>query len=183
MNYVIASGPVIIENNAVLLNKDPDDPFWKFPGGKWELYDLSDWEQGLEEVARREAKEEVGIDIEIIRPLKPMMLKNSETIIVLIHWLSKRIGEIVPGGDTTEWAWHDISLSLPTAHPTSNPSSPTTSQAKSCKCLTSYSTTRRRRRSRRRIPKTSTAAPAVPPPQGSARPPGGIASEVLPIIF
>lgn len=108
MEYIIASGPVIIENDTVLLNKDPDDPFWKFPGGKWELYDLSDWEHGLEEVARREAKEEVGIDIEIIRPLKPMMLKEDDKVIILIHWLSKRIGDVVSGGDTTEWAWHDI---------------------------------------------------------------------------
>lgn len=108
MNYVIASGPVIIENDTVLLNKDADDPFWKFPGGKWELYDLSDWNNSLEEVARREVMEELGIEIDIIRPLKPMMIKMGDNLVVLIHWLSTRIGEVTPGGDTTEWAWHNI---------------------------------------------------------------------------
>ncbi|MBI4599662.1 NUDIX domain-containing protein [Candidatus Uhrbacteria bacterium] len=109
MEYIIASGPVIIEHDTVLLNKDVVDFFWKFPGGKWELCDFSDWESSLEEVARREVKEEMGIDIEIIRPLKPMMIKKDDsTIIVLIHWLSRRIGEVVASGDTTQWAWHDI---------------------------------------------------------------------------
>lgn len=109
MNTIIASGPVIIENEKVLLNKHGDDNFWKFPGGKWEGYDLSDWETALEEVARREVKEEMGIDIEIIQPLKPMMIKkDGSTIVILIHWLSRRIGDIRPGNDILEWAWHDI---------------------------------------------------------------------------
>lgn len=113
MEYIIASGPVIIENGRVLLNKDADDTFWKFPGGKWEGHDFADWEYSLEEVARREVKEEMGIGIEILRPLKPMMIKKDETVVVLIHWLSNRIGEITPGSDTVEWAWHDIT-NLPT---------------------------------------------------------------------
>ena len=33
---VIASGPVIVENNKVLLNKDKKDNFWKFCGGRIE---------------------------------------------------------------------------------------------------------------------------------------------------
>ena len=109
MNYRVASGPVIIENEKVLLDKNSVDPFWKFPGGKWELSDLNDEKHSLETVARRKVKEELGIGIDIIRPLKPMIIKKDEhTIVVLIHWLSNRIGEVVPGDDTTEWAWHDI---------------------------------------------------------------------------
>ena len=111
MEYVIASGPVIIEKEKVLLDKNSVDSFWKFPGGKSELSDLADAEHSLETAACRKAKEELGLDIEILRPLKPMMLKkpsDENTIVVLIHWLSKRIGEVVPGGDTVEWAWHSI---------------------------------------------------------------------------
>lgn len=109
MNYIIASGPVIIENEKVLLNKHGDDDFWKFPGGKWEEHPLDDWNDALEEVARREAKEEMGIDIEIIRPLKPMITKkDGSTIVVLIHWLANRSSEIKPGADIKEWAWHNI---------------------------------------------------------------------------
>ncbi len=109
MNIIIASGPVIIEGNKVLLNKDATDPFWKFPGGMWEEYDIADWENSLENVARREVRKELGIEIEILKPLKPMMVKKNEnTVVVLIHWLSKRIGDVAPGDGTTEWAWHDI---------------------------------------------------------------------------
>lgn len=111
MEYIVASGPVIIENEKVLLDKGGHDLFWKFPGGKIELSDLTDAEHSLETAARRKVKEELGFDIEIIRPLKPMMLKkpgDENTVVVLIHWLSKCIGEVVPGGTTTEWAWHDI---------------------------------------------------------------------------
>ncbi|MDP2629951.1 MAG: NUDIX domain-containing protein [Candidatus Uhrbacteria bacterium] len=115
MEYIIASGPVIIENEKVLLDKDGRDSFWKFPGGKIEMSDLTDAEHSLEAAARRKVKEELDLDIEIVRPLKPMMImkpvindEDKNTLVVLIHWLSKRNGEVVPGGNTTEWAWHDI---------------------------------------------------------------------------
>jgi len=122
MNYVIASGPVIIENGKVLLDKNSSDPFWKFPGGKWEPSDLNDEKRSLEAVAQRKAKEELGIEIEIVRPLKPMMIKKDDaTLVILIHWLSTRIGDITPGGDTTEWAWHDIRNLPPDCAPNIKP--------------------------------------------------------------
>ncbi len=109
METIIASGPVIIEDGKVLLDKNATDPFWKFPGGKWEPSDLNDEGHSLEAVARRKVKEELGLEIEILKPLKPMMLKKDDAaVVVLIHWLARRIGEIVPGEHTTKWAWHDI---------------------------------------------------------------------------
>ncbi|MFW0837710.1 MAG: NUDIX hydrolase [Candidatus Komeilibacteria bacterium] len=36
---IVASGPVIIENGEVLLNKHGDDKFWKFLGGKVQVSD------------------------------------------------------------------------------------------------------------------------------------------------
>ena len=99
MQYIIASGPVIIENEKVLLDKDGRDSFWKFPGGKVELSDLTDEGRSLETAACRKANEELGLDIEIIRPLKPMMImkpavseEDKNTLVVLIQWLAKRIG-------------------------------------------------------------------------------------------
>jgi len=56
---IIAAGPVIIEDNKVLLNKHGDDNFWKFCGGKVN-------NERLEETVKREAKEEVGVDIKIL---------------------------------------------------------------------------------------------------------------------
>jgi len=34
LKIIIASGPVIVENNKVLLNQHGDTDFWKFCGGK-----------------------------------------------------------------------------------------------------------------------------------------------------
>lgn len=100
---IIASGPVIIENNKVLLNKHGDDGFWKFVGGKVENFDVS-----LEEVAKREVMEEMGLEVDLIRPLKPMMLDLPEKVVILIHYLATRRGDIKPGVDILEWDWFDI---------------------------------------------------------------------------
>ncbi|MBD3311304.1 MAG: NUDIX domain-containing protein [Candidatus Magasanikbacteria bacterium] len=103
---IIASGPVIIENGKVLLNKEQKDygvTPWFFPGGEVEDFDSS-----LEDACRREVKEEMGIDVEIIKPLKPVMLHKDDKVIVLIHYLTKRIGEVTPGENIVEWDWHDI---------------------------------------------------------------------------
>ncbi len=113
LGSIIASGPVIIEDNKVLLNKEraPDGHItkWYFPGGETENFDIP-----LEETCRREAKEEMGIELEIIRPLATTLGHRSENrIVILVHYLAKRIGEIKPGTDIVEWAWHDIN-NLPT---------------------------------------------------------------------
>ncbi len=105
-NSIIASGPVIIENNKVLLNREqkPDGTTpWMFPGGEVEEFDKT-----LEQACMREVKEEMGIQVEIIKPLKPIILLQNERVIILIHYLAKRIGEIQPGQDIAEWGWHDI---------------------------------------------------------------------------
>ncbi len=104
---IIASGPVIIENNRVLLNKEQKPTGltpWFFPGGKVENFDLP-----LEDTCMREAREEMGIEIEIIKPLKTTLQKMPDgTVTILVHFLAKRIGEIKPGKDIIEWKWHDI---------------------------------------------------------------------------
>jgi 8-oxo-dGTP pyrophosphatase MutT (NUDIX family) len=100
---IIASGPVIIENGKVLLNKHGDDGFWKFVGGKAETFDIS-----LEEVARREVMEEMGLEVDLIRPLKPMVIDLPDKVVVLIHYLATRKSDIKPGEDILQWDWFDI---------------------------------------------------------------------------
>jgi len=107
-NIKIASGPVIIEKGRVLLNRDADDDFWKFPGGVIKKQDLKRIALALEETAKREVKEELGIGIKIIRPLKPMLIKSGRTYYCLIHYLAKRVGKIKMGGDTLEWRWFPL---------------------------------------------------------------------------
>ena len=107
-NTIIAAGPVIIEDGKVLLNREKKDygiSPWFFPGGGAETFDIS-----LEEVCKREVKEEMGIDIEILRPLRTLMVKrkDDESYAILVHYLAKRMGEIAPGPDIVEWAWHHM---------------------------------------------------------------------------
>lgn len=104
----IASGPVIVENNKVLLNQHGDTDFWKFCGGRVEDFDLD-----LIETAKREAKEEMGIDIEILdeKPFLFHTIKNStegKSDVILTHYLAKQIGEIKAGNDIRKWDWLDI---------------------------------------------------------------------------
>ena len=99
-NIIIASGPVIVENKKVLLDISGEDDFWKFCGGKPKD------NENLHETARRRSKEELGIDIEIIdnSPFLMHTIKEDSDII-LVHWLSKRTGEINPGQDIKKWEW------------------------------------------------------------------------------
>ncbi|MDO9510059.1 MAG: NUDIX domain-containing protein [Candidatus Magasanikbacteria bacterium] len=102
----IASGPVIIENGKVLLNREYKENGispWMFPGGR-----VEDYEKTLEDACKREVNEEMGIDVEIIKPLRPILVKKEDTVFILIHYLAKRIGEIKPGKEIADWGWHDI---------------------------------------------------------------------------
>src|SRR3989338_10500110 len=90
--FIIASGPVIVENGRVLLVKHGDDPFWKFPGGKWEETDFD-----LEGTARREAREELGIEVILRQPLRTLVVRSRGGVAFLIHFAAERRGEVRPG--------------------------------------------------------------------------------------
>ncbi len=107
--FIVASGPVIIEEGKLLVNKDNKDDFYKIPGGTVESGD------GLYEACIREVKEEINGEIEIIRPLNPMIIyKNPQTseemTIVLIHYEAKlkNKNEIKPIDPIKEVQWLDI---------------------------------------------------------------------------
>ena len=105
---IIASGPVIVENNKVLLSKHGDDNFWKFCGGR-----VEEGENNLKQTAQREAREEMGIEVEILNNTPYFFytekkVKEALTSVILAHFLAKRIGEITPGEDIKEWCWLDI---------------------------------------------------------------------------
>lgn len=109
MKTITASGPVIIEEGKLLVNKDNKDDFYKLPGGTVELGD------SLIDACYRETKEEVNGDIEIIKPLNPMIIyKNPQTqeemTIILIHYLAKlkNKSELKPIEPIKEIKWLDI---------------------------------------------------------------------------
>jgi|WetSurMetagenome_2_1015567.scaffolds.fasta_scaffold709026_2 ADP-ribose pyrophosphatase YjhB (NUDIX family) len=88
MNKIVASGPVIIEKNKLLLTMNDGDSFYKIPGGKVEE------RESFEECAIRELEEETGFIGIIIKKLPTMKLKkdpdNDDIINVeLYHFLAK----------------------------------------------------------------------------------------------
>ena len=107
---IVASGPVIIEDGKLLVNKDNKDDFYKLPGGT-----VEPGIEDLEVACHRETKEENNGEIEILKPLHPMMLlKNPQTgekmMILLIHYLAKLKNreEIRPIPPVQEVRWLDI---------------------------------------------------------------------------
>lgn len=105
--FIIASGPVIIENGELLVNKDDLDDFYKLPGGT-----IEEGIEDLEMACHRETREENNAKIEIIRPLHPMILwENPQTkkkmTILLIHYLArlKNRQEIRPIPPIRELKW------------------------------------------------------------------------------
>lgn len=106
---IICSGPVIIEDNKVLLVKEQKSygiTPWLFPGGKAEP-----GETNPIETCKREVKEELGIEIDIIKQLPTLEAsswRGLNKIYTLYHYLAKRIGDIKPGDDIVEWNWFDI---------------------------------------------------------------------------
>ncbi len=108
--FIVASGPVIIKKGKLLVNKDNKDDFYKLPGGTIE-HGIED----LEQACHRETKEENNGEIEIIRPLHPMIIwKNPQSgekmVILLIHYLSKLKNpkEVMPISPVQEIKWLDI---------------------------------------------------------------------------
>lgn len=102
---IMASGPVIVRDNQVLLNQHGEDKFWKFCGGKAE-----DFELNLIETARKEFKEEMGAEFDVL-DLTPYIFHAEapgNKDVVLIHYLAGLVGEIKPGADIRQWGWFDV---------------------------------------------------------------------------
>jgi len=105
-NAVVASGPIIIKDKKMLVVLDDKDNFLKFPGGS--IFR----KKTLKETCKIETKQEICVDIDIIRELEPLMLwkkpHTGERIpIVLIHWLAKIKNNQKPkkGRHTKEIFW------------------------------------------------------------------------------
>ena len=105
---IVVSGPVIIEKEKVLLIRDKKDEFWKFPGGRVEEIDY-ETKEPLLTACQRETKEEIGLNIEIIRPLRSLIVdKPDGTAVELNHFLAKSTGAISLSTDIKESRWHQL---------------------------------------------------------------------------
>jgi ADP-ribose pyrophosphatase YjhB (NUDIX family) len=101
---IIASGPVIVKDNKVLLDQHGDTDFWKFCGGRVNK------NESLLTAAKKRAKEELGIDIEFLDENPYMTFTEKETSdgsmdVILAHFLARAEGEIKPREDIRKWKW------------------------------------------------------------------------------
>ncbi len=120
VKLTIASGPVIIENGKVLLDKHGEDSFWKFPGGAQKE------NCSIRKNAILEAKAELGIDIKILSKPFVLVLKREKKgvleYVILIHYLAKKLSKkIKPGKYVREHAWHPADNLPPDCAPNIKP--------------------------------------------------------------
>lgn len=103
----VASGPVIVRDGFVLLDKHGDDPFWKFPGGRTRD------NESLQATAMREAAEEVGLT-DLVLHDKPVVLSfergrdGMRELVTLYHYWATTKQEPKKQRDVRELAWHKI---------------------------------------------------------------------------
>jgi ADP-ribose pyrophosphatase YjhB (NUDIX family) len=110
MKTIIVSGPVIIQDEKLLVDKDDKDDFYKLPGGT-----IKESEENLEEACHRRVKEEINGKIKIIKPLHPQVLwENPQTkekmAILLISYKAELLNkdDIKPIEPTKEIKWLDL---------------------------------------------------------------------------
>lgn len=112
---MVGVGAVIVDRDGrVLLVKhhDSDSPrkyFWK---GKWiGPGGMLEFGESLEEGARREVREETGLDIEVVRPLAPsdrlIVWEGKKHLqVVYIDFLARVVGgTLAPGDDVAVCRW------------------------------------------------------------------------------
>jgi 8-oxo-dGTP diphosphatase len=98
---------ILVENGKILLVLRGSEPFkgqWAVPGGRIEDNETA------EECARREMKEETGLDIEIMRLIGVYSdPKRDPRGIIVAAYLVRRIGGQARGGDdAAEARWFDL---------------------------------------------------------------------------
>ena len=71
---------------------------------------MENFDDNLIEAAQREAREEMGIGLEILDENPFILHTTKETPegkidVILVHYLAKKIGDISPGEDIRKWEW------------------------------------------------------------------------------
>jgi 8-oxo-dGTP diphosphatase len=111
---IVGVGAVIVQNGKLVLVKrgvEPDKDKWSIPGGGVELG------EAVRDAAVREAKEECGLDIELIgdRPMDaldkmvPDEKRRLQYHYVLLQFLARpKGGTLKPTSDATEARWVPI---------------------------------------------------------------------------
>jgi len=108
---IVGVGAVILQDGKLVLIKrgvEPGKGRWSIPGGAVELG------EGVRDTAVREAKEECGLDIELVRDTPMDAIDNMiegekgrlQYHYILLQFLARpKGGNLKPGGDVTEVKW------------------------------------------------------------------------------
>jgi 8-oxo-dGTP diphosphatase len=106
---IVAAGVVIIKDSRIVLiqrDREPSLGYWTFPGGAVELG------EGIREAARREAKEETGLSVEIgdvVSVVDNVVHDDVGRVryhYIIVDFLAQPVGgRLSPGTDVRDACW------------------------------------------------------------------------------
>ena len=118
LHHVAVTGIVIKDGKYLIvrrsLKKEPFAGKWTVPGGKLEIHDYLSkprdtsvhWYNVLENVLKREIKEEVGLEIKNLGYLTSLsFLKKDIPVIVISLYAYYDFGEVVLNEESIDYAW------------------------------------------------------------------------------
>jgi 8-oxo-dGTP diphosphatase len=103
--FVALKGAIFNKNKFLIIKRSNktrgEHGFWEFPGGRMEFGETP------EETLGRELLEEVGLEVEIIKPLNTWsLLRDENTQIVGITYLCKAVSsEVILSEEHVDFAW------------------------------------------------------------------------------
>lgn len=123
VHYVVVTGILVNSKGKYLITKraDWEKAFpgrWTVPGGKLEVLDYAlrnkdtphHWYNVLEELLKREIKEEVGLEVEEIGYVTSLVYIREDNIpcLIISLYCKAKPGEVVLDKSLTEYFWIDI---------------------------------------------------------------------------
>lgn len=118
-HYVVATGIIVKDGKYLITKRSPYEKAfpnsWTVPGGKLEVNDYKDkpkdtnshWYNILENLLKREIKEETGLDIKDIKYLTSLTFIRPDNVpvIVISFFADYHSGEIKLCQDLTNYTW------------------------------------------------------------------------------
>ncbi len=99
MRETYVAGPVIVKNKKLLVILDYEDGFYKFPGGT-----VREGEDFISCV-KREAKEEIGVEVNVGELIKDIVIKKSGKKVHLLHYKAKLKEKPKKTNEIKEYKW------------------------------------------------------------------------------
>lgn len=118
-HYVAVTGIIVKDGKFLLTKRSPKEKafpnMWTVPGGKLEINDYAKkqkntsfhWYNVLEDLLRREVKEETGLDIKNIRYLTSLTFVRPDGIpvVVISLFADQYDGEVILNEESVDHAW------------------------------------------------------------------------------